>query len=224
MTHEMSGLSVETIVTGDWKENCYVITDRASGDVAIIDPGDDFDLISPKVTVPGTQVRHILITHGHYDHVGAVVALSEDTGVPCSIHENDLALLRRAPLYALALIKKQILAPQLITPFAGTQAFPIGDFAINAWPTPGHTAGSVCFQISGCVFTGDTLFREKTGRTDVPGGSRDDLAGSMGFLMSHLEDDTLILPGHGQSWNQEEARAWWDSGAVAVESDDEAAW
>ena len=209
MMHDFKGFSVERIVTGKWKENCYLLTDRDSGEIAIIDPGDDIDLIRPKVTTPGTRVRHILITHGHHDHVGAASGLSEATGIPCSIHQDDLALLRRAPLYALALENKQIIAPKNLAPFADGQVFQLGDSQLEAWSTPGHTAGSVCFHISGCVFTGDTLFKGTMGRTDLPGGNSGQLDQSVDLLVSRLSDEAVILPGHGPDWNWEAASAWW---------------
>ncbi len=210
MLHEFGSFTVEQLVTGKWKENCYLLKDQESGEIAIIDPGDDADTIAGRIEASGGKVCHILLTHGHYDHLGAASEICKLTGLSCAIHVADVSLLRRAPVYALAFEKRRIAAPSSITPFQGAEAFYLGGERIQASLAPGHTRGSVCFQFGGCVFTGDTLMKATLGRTDLPGGDDDQIARSVHHLINQLPDNSLILPGHGQPWSQKEAKAWWE--------------
>lgn len=210
MVHDFDQFIVETLITGQkWKENCYLLMDRESGESAIVDPGDDAETTVGRLDELGGKARHVLLTHGHYDHMGAASAICQRTRLSCSIHCADLPLLRRAPAYALVFEKRRIVIPTTLAPFDGTQTFSLGRSRVKVWTTPGHTPGSVCFQIGTCVFTGDTLFHQALGRTDIPGGASDQLIRSVDFLMTRLTDDVVILPGHGRPWTQGEARTWW---------------
>ena len=183
MVYEFDQLSIEKLITGPWKENCYLMKDRKSGELAIIDPGDDAEAIASKITELDGHPRFILITHGHFDHIGAVSQLSEITSLSCSINQGDLALLRRAPLYAMVFEKKGITVPSNLSPFVGAKSFHLGSSRIEALPFPGHTTGSVCYNFGPGVFTGDTLLNGKVGRTDLPGGNRELGSGLPGFWM-----------------------------------------
>ena len=110
-------VSIETFVTGTWRENCYLVTDRSASETAVIDPGDDHERLIAYIEERGYRVTLILLTHAHYDHVGAVVALSEYTGLPCQVHRDDQKLLKRAPLYALSFEKRKIPLPTAIELF-----------------------------------------------------------------------------------------------------------
>ena len=211
MEYDFDKFRVERLVTGKWKENCYLLMDRESGELAIIDPGDDAETIASRLEATGGRVCHILLTHGHHDHVGAALELGRLTGLSCSIHRADVPLLRRAPLYAMAFEKRRLVIPDALSPFDGAQTFSLGGSLIEACPTPGHTPGSVCFKTGACLFAGDTLLNGKLGRTDLPGGDGKQLMRSVHSLMFRLTDDVLILPGHGQPWDQKKARAWWEA-------------
>lgn len=208
MDHDFGPITVETLVTGKWKENCYLVMDKQSGELAIIDPGDDAEAISKKITDMKGHPSHILITHGHFDHIGAVSQMCELTGLPCSVDQRDLALLRRAPLYAMVFEKKGIIIPGDFFLFEGAKRFHLGSSQIDAWPSPGHTPGSVCYHFGAGVFTGDTLLNGQLGRTDLPGGDTEQLVRSVEELTSRYAGETVLLPGHGPCWTLKEAREW----------------
>jgi hydroxyacylglutathione hydrolase len=202
-------LSIETFVTGTWRENCYFVTDRGASETAVIDPGDDHERLIKFIENRGYRVTLILLTHAHYDHVGAVAALSEHTGLPCQVHRDDKKLLRRAPLYALSFEKKKIPLPTSIELFDDCAKFELGSRVFESMPCPGHTPGGTCFRIENLLFVGDTILVRKRGRTDLPGGDAETLEASIARLLGELEGDFAIFPGHGAPWTLDEARCWW---------------
>ena len=219
MAYELGQFKVERLETGRWKENCYLLMEQQSSELAIIDPGDDAEAIASKITEMKGNPSHILITHGHFDHIGAVFQICAITGLSCSIDERDLALLNRAPLYATVFEKKKISIPTNLSPFKGRKSFNLGSSRIDAWHGPGHTPGSVYYHFGDGVFTGDTLLTEQVGRTDLPGGNRDQLIRSIDEITSQFSGDTAVLPGHGPAWTIKEAREWWEATGPNNESD-----
>ena len=219
MEGDFGSISVETLVTGKWKVNCYLVMDEQSGELAIIDPGDDAEVIAKKITEMKGHPSHILLTHGHFDHIGAVSQMCEITGLSCSVDQRDLALLRRAPLYAMVFEKKKIVIPDDLSLFEGGKSFHLGSSRINAWPSPGHTPGSVCYHFGAGVFTGDTLLNGQLGRTDLPGGNNQQLVQSVEELTSRFTDETVVFPGHGPRWTLKEAREWWEANGPSGSGD-----
>ena len=192
----MSGaLVVECLTVGRWSVNCYLVHDGRAG--VIIDPGDDADRIAAAVRRSGFTPRVIINTHAHFDHVGAVAPLKRMFGIPFSIHAADRRLLGQANLYRTLAGDRTLIE----TPVADTFLDPavpiaVGDWHIDVLHTPGHTSGSVCFRTDGLLFSGDTLFGDGVGRTDLPGGNQTLLGQSLARLAD--EDPLLTLhPGHG---------------------------
>ena len=210
MVYDFGNFKVERLITGRWKENCYLLVDQESADLVIIDPGSDIEMITSRLEKLGGRVRHILLTHGHHDHLGAASELCESMRLPCSVHKDDVPLLRRAPIYSMAFEKRMITIPRDLAPFDVPQQFRLGKSSIEAWLTPGHTPGSICLHFGECVFTGDTLLRESVGRTDLPGGNGHQLGRSIEFLLSGLTEQVVLLPGHGDPWSPTEAQDWWE--------------
>ena len=207
---DFDDVRVETFVTGTWREVCYVVTDRAASESAVVDPGDEHERLITHIEDCGHRVRLMLLTHAHYDHVGAVAALSRHTGLPCRVHRGDLVLLRRAPLYALAFEQKSIPLPEAVEAFGDRAEFSLGERAFESVPCPGHTPGSVCFRYGDLLFVGDTILRGgERGRTDLPGGDAGALEGSIAALIEEFEGDLVLFPGHGEPWTLGEARRWW---------------
>jgi hydroxyacylglutathione hydrolase len=210
MVYEFGDLSVERLVTGRWKENCYLIKDRESEEVAIIDPGDDADIIAGKLQIGGGRLRCILLTHGHYDHVGGASQICETNGLPCLVHKDDIPLLRRASLYAMAFENATMEVPRNVSAFPPDQPLKLGRHTIETIPTPGHTPGSVCFDFGPFMLSGDTLLEGKIGRADLPGGNIEQLNDSVEDLFSKFFEDAVIFPGHGNPWDTRRAREWRD--------------
>lgn len=189
-------LTIHKIATGRWRENCYVVH-GASDQAAIIDPGADCDEIEACIAEVGLEVKLILLTHGHFDHIGAVAALRRRHGVPCLLHLDDHKLVRRANLYRLLFESDEPIEVPAVDPLSvGEASFTIAGMKVEAIHTPGHTPGSVCFLIGDDLFSGDTFHRGRCGRVDLPGGDAEELARSLERLRG-LAPDIRVHPGHG---------------------------
>jgi glyoxylase-like metal-dependent hydrolase (beta-lactamase superfamily II) len=207
--YDYGAIRVEVFVTGTWRENCYLVTDREASAMAWIDPGDEADRLAAHSDAQPHPVSWILCTHAHFDHVGAIDELSRHSGLPCQLHREDLQLFKRAPLYALAFEKRSITVPKAAELFDDGATFSLGSHDFKAVRSPGHTPGSVSFRYGPLLFVGDTLMHSKRGRTDLPGGDAVALDQSIAALLEEFEDDLVLLPGHGKPWTLEEARTWW---------------
>jgi hydroxyacylglutathione hydrolase len=191
-------MSVATVVNGRWRQNCYLVANDAR-DAVIVDPGSSADEIAQLVVSSGWRIHGILNTHGHFDHVGAVVALKESYQAPFYLHRADEQILRRANLYRMLFeAPNTIKVPAFDKDVAELpRDFQIGPISVSWIDTPGHTEGSVCYKIENLLFSGDTLMRGKIGRTDLPGGNRDKLLASVRKL-ADLPGETLVYGGHGK--------------------------
>ena len=215
--HRSGGVTVSTVVTGQrWKQNCYLLEDAASRDAIVIDPGDNADDIWRILSDRGCRLRSILLTHGHYDHAGAAASITRRSGLPCSLHRADARTLRHAPAYGLRFEGRRVEPVEHVRLFEDGQTFPLGQAVVTALHTPGHTPGSVVYMVDGLALTGDTLFHRRIGRTDLPGGDVEQLAASIELLLARLDDETIILPGHGRTSTIGDVRAWWTAGGSDV--------
>ncbi|MCA9624047.1 MAG: MBL fold metallo-hydrolase, partial [Myxococcales bacterium] len=152
-THRLGDFEVHRIPTGRWKENCYVVHHSPSGDQLAIDPGADLEAIVPVVEAGGGTLRHILLTHGHYDHVGAVADLSERYGVPCHLHRKDKRLLLHAPMYGMRWDKKKVRPIKQFVTYEEDASFELGGVLLEVVPCPGHTLGGVTYGFGAFAFT-----------------------------------------------------------------------
>lgn len=207
---------IVTLVTGGaWKENCYLICHVPSGEQALIDPGDDPDAIVQAVLDGSNELRYILLTHAHHDHVGAVAAVCRRFALPCLVHPGDVRLLRHAPMYAMRFAQKQIEPPEPFCTYENQPAFQLGERFIEVIHTPGHTPGSACYSFGDFIVTGDTLLYQHVGRVDLPGSDVELLTASVNHLLELLPGDMLMFPGHGPPWSISEAQAWWQDAAAS---------
>jgi len=175
-------LEVKRLVVGPLATNCYV---AAAGEAAVvIDPGAEGSKVVEAAR--GLDVRAVLVTHGHYDHVEAVEAVIAATGAPFMAPKADAALVARGVDAETARL------------LVNGDYLDFGSFALDVIATPGHTPGSCCFYAPGHLFAGDTLFAGGVGRTDLAGGSGDELFASIRERIFTLPDDTVVYPGHGE--------------------------
>ena len=157
---------IKSITLGELGNNCYLITDQASGLSALVDCTDDSKEM--RDFIGSAKLEYILLTHGHFDHIGGVAAISRDYGAKVVISAQDASMLSsgKASLSAFFGIKQDKITPDL-TVSEGSSLM-LGETQIKVLATPGHTKGGVCYLLKDCIFTGDTLFFCSCGRTDFP--------------------------------------------------------
>ena len=176
-----------TITGGMLGTNCYMAW--GEGDKCVlIDPGFEADPILDEVRSRGKQVEAILLTHGHFDHVGGVKAIATETGCKVYIHKLDMELPQRLTLGTVPYTDN----------YEEGDLLQMAGLSIRVMHTPGHTPGGVCLLCEDVMFSGDTLFAGTCGRTDLPGSSYKDMWASLARL-ANLEGDYKVLPGHGES-------------------------
>ncbi len=197
------------VVAPPWYENCYVVQHLPTGRQLVIDPGGDAGLVLPVIKDNGGSLAGILLTHGHPDHLGAVHDLQVATGVGCRAHQDERPIIDGAANWAGALMQRRIKGPDSVEYFEGEPVLSFEGFEVRVLFTPGHTPGGVCYIFEGFVFTGDTLFNQGVGRTDLPGGDGQALSASINRLLKELDPVARLYSGHGPSWTVAEARPWW---------------
>ena len=181
---------------GEYQTNCYLVYDGQKN-CAVIDPGYEAETVLKKAEQEGLKIQAILLTHGHFDHVGAVKTIAKKTGCAVWLHEKELLLppyLSAGELYHTDF-------------YAGEGSFvTVGELRFEILETPGHTMGSVCLKCESVIFSGDTLFAGSCGRTDL-GGSMSMLLMSLKRLAA-LPGDAVVCPGHGASTGLEQERTY----------------
>lgn len=188
-------MEVIVIPTGAMEENCYLIYDPETGNALIIDPGDDAGMISGMVKALRVNVQAILLTHSHFDHIGAVDSLVNEFHVPVYMSREEIdwfhAHGKQDQMFfgALTSLESDLVAIQ-----AGKQK--IGQFEVDAILAPGHSAGSTMYLIGENLFSGDVLFQGSIGRTDLPGGNVEQMIQSLA-LIRNLPGNYTVYPGHG---------------------------
>lgn len=189
----------DSVVVGPLGVNCYIIGCENTKEGVVIDPGDDAERIITAFSGRGLKIAHVLNTHGHFDHIGANRAIMEATGADLLIHEADVPFLTLADRAAAAFGVKGENSPPPDGFLRDGMTIAVGELELKVIHTPGHTSGGCCFYGNGIVVTGDTLFADSIGRTDLPGGSLEALLDSIHGKLLGLPDDTVVYPGHGPS-------------------------
>lgn len=181
-------LQIKTLTLGQYETNCYILYSEASSDCIVIDPGYEPERVLEAVKSLNKHLQAILLTHGHFDHVGGVREIFAQTDCDIYLCPADCAM------------------PEQMTagPLCYTCSYQEGDvlslagLTLRVLQTPGHTPGSVCLLCDRSLFSGDTLFAGSCGRTDLPGGSWNDLQTSLSRLKA-LEGSFTVYPGHGEA-------------------------
>ncbi len=187
---------IETIVTRNFAENMYILGDKKGKESILIDPGGKPEQIINKIEELHLKPVRILNTHAHPDHIGAVQALQNRYSIPFMVHQAEANNVQSAAQMAQFIGLSEFAAPCVDTFFTSDDKFNLGRDQLQVIHTPGHTPGSVSFQVQDKLFSGDTLFRMSVGRTDLPGGSWSDLQQSLRGL-AKLASHTKVFPGHG---------------------------
>lgn len=189
----------KVLVVGPFACNCVILGDEKTREAVVIDPGDDAETIQAEIAREKLSIRWFLHTHAHLDHIGATQPLAEQTQAIACLHPDDLPLAehvdRQAALFGLP-SPPRALFPNFLKD--GDQ-YRFGESVIEVLHTPGHTPGSVCFHLAseGRLFSGDTLFAGSIGRTDLWGGSYEQIIRSIKERLLTLDERTLVIPGHG---------------------------
>jgi hydroxyacylglutathione hydrolase len=188
------------IPVGPLQCNCSIIGDETSGDAMVIDPGDNIEAISSILRENKLQVKQIVITHAHIDHVGGAMKLRALTGAPILLNQNDYALLKMLDVQATWIGVPSPGNVSVEADIADGDSLQAGNLKASVMHTPGHTEGSVClyFPAEKLLIAGDTLFARSIGRTDLPGGSYEKIMRSLHTRVMTLPDETVVIPGHGQ--------------------------
>lgn len=190
-------MRIEQISVGAMQVCCYIISCEKTSEAAIIDPGGDEDLILDRCRKNNLQVKYIITTHGHPDHVCGNARLKDETGAQIIMHKDDAVFFWQAETqqYFSMLGLPESPKPDILVKDGDT--ITIGNEELQVIHTPGHTPGGICLYNAPDCFTGDTLFAGGVGRTDFPGGSVQDLMNSIRNRLLTLPPDTVVWPGHG---------------------------
>jgi len=189
----------EILSVGPLQCNCSVIGDETTHEAMVIDPGDDVDDVLAIIRKHDLQVKQIVITHAHIDHVGGAMKLRAATGAPILLNQNDQALLKMLDMQAAWCGMQSPGKVEIDQSIGAADTVKAGSLVADVIHTPGHTEGSVCLYFAGekKLIAGDTLFAGSIGRTDLPGGSMEKIIESLHEKVLALPDDTVVVPGHG---------------------------
>ncbi|MBS1849906.1 MAG: MBL fold metallo-hydrolase [Acidobacteria bacterium] len=189
----------EILPVGPLQCNCSILGDEASHEAMVIDPGDDIEQVLALLRKHNLQLKQIVITHAHLDHVGGAKKLREATGAPILLNQNDQALLKMLPLQATWLGMQDPGKVDIDHSIGQGDVVKAGGLSAQVLHTPGHTEGSICLYLGEekTLIAGDTLFAGSIGRTDLPGGSFEKILRSLHDTVLALPDETVVVPGHG---------------------------
>jgi hydroxyacylglutathione hydrolase len=192
-------LILETLVVGPLQTNCYILGDEKSKDAVVVDPGGDFEEIEQELRNLSLKVRYIVLTHGHFDHTDALAKLKKATGAEVLIHAADANMLSSSGRVQPFFLETETEACPADRTLTEGEKIRFGQYELEVLHTPGHTPGGISLVVDKMIFVGDTLFCGSVGRTDLPGGSYEQLMHSIRSKLLSRPDEYLVYPGHGPS-------------------------
>lgn len=187
---------VKKLTVGPLEENCYIIGDSKTKQAIVVDPGDEPDRIIDLIKENGFEVKSIICTHAHFDHLGAIGDIKKATGAKILINNEDIELYEKVKDQAVFWGYELDDMPEPDGFLNEGDKVKVGNLAFKVLHTPGHSPGGICLYGEGIVVTGDTLFQGSVGRTDFQGGDITKLKESFRRLLD-LPEDTTVLSGHG---------------------------
>jgi hydroxyacylglutathione hydrolase len=191
-------LDVEMLTVGPVAENCFLLRREGSDRLLVVDPGEEAERILAAVEATGAQVEAILVTHCHFDHIGAVAPVAKATGAPVYCPEIEVPVLADI----MAFVPWEGFGPfesyEADEVVRGGETLELAGLELDVVFTPGHSPGHVTYAVKGepAIFSGDVLFQGSVGRVDLPGGDGPTLLASIGQLLESFPDETVVHPGH----------------------------
>lgn len=182
------------------QQNIYLYFDEDTKEGIVLDPGSMGDKVIDIISKNNIKVKAILLTHGHFDHIGAAREIKEKTGAFIYSHSQEKGLTESPELNLSKTMKRKEISLSVDKVFEHGDLFKVAKTSLEVIHTPGHTPGGVCYydRKNGLIFTGDTLFKGSVGRSDFPGGSYDDLMSNIKNRLFTLPDSIKVYPGHGE--------------------------
>lgn len=188
---------IEQVLVTGMAVFCYIVGDESTHEALLIDPAGDFDRIFAPVEKHKLTVKYVINTHGHFDHTAGNSAVIQRTGATLLIHEKEAKQLKSLTTrFFTKTVMKGETSPAPAMLLRDGDVITVGGITLTVMHTPGHSEGSICLYTPGNVFTGDTLFTDGMGRTDLPGGSYKEIMNSITKKILTLPDDTIVWPGH----------------------------
>ena len=188
-------MKIQTLAVGELQVNCYILTE--GNEAIVIDPGKEWERILSAIENEGATLTKIMLTHGHFDHIGAVCDLQEKTGAKVYVHKEDEDMLSDNAKNLAETLRGWTKPCSADEYLENGDSITFGDNVIKVHHTPGHSGGGVCLEIGKNLFSGDLLFQGSIGRFDF-GDLRTELK-SLKYLIDTFSDDTAVFPGHGPS-------------------------
>jgi hydroxyacylglutathione hydrolase len=176
--------------------NCYVVrAERGASEAVVVDPGADAARLRLELAGMGASCTAILITHGHWDHLGGVADLAEGTGAPVHMAEDERTLLEDVNNFVPPGVRLRSYTPDVL--LQGDEALDLAGISFETLRVPGHSPAHLAYHAEGCLFSGDVLFAGSVGRTDLPGADWDTLVQSIRALADRYPPETVVYSGHG---------------------------
>ena len=191
---------IKTLPVGQLETNCYIVTNEESLECVVVDPGDESNTILDYMESNKLECKAIFVTHGHFDHIGALSAVAEDTGAPVYMNDRDTKVND-------SILRRGVELPGSVISYDDGDVIDCAGMSFEIIATPGHTPGGVCIKVQDALFTGDTLFRGSCGRVDLPGGDMEEELRSLKKLCL-LEGDFEVYPGHMDSSTLQRERSF----------------
>lgn len=190
-------LNIQQFIIGPFQSNCYIITDSDTNECIIIDPGEPIKEIPNFISLHKLKPKYILLTHCHLDHIGGADFLREKYNIKLCVSKDDSKMLSDTYLNLSEENYMEIKIKPADIILNGGDELKFGNKIVSVISTPGHTAGGLCFLVGNVCFTGDTIFKDSIGRTDLPTSDYESLISSIKNHLFTLNDSVILFPGHG---------------------------